>query len=107
MNTNEPNQPSAISPPSSQPSADAVSILTELQQLIQNEAPTLSLPPGVSVLAPEKPLVEMSQAEIQAWHSKLRDHSNFQTMQAHIAATSPVAKEKATGKKKADISEFV
>ena len=73
-----------------------------------NEAPLLSLPPGASLLAPDKPLVEMSDAELQAWHGKLRDHKNFQTMQAHLnAVATKVVGTKTTAKSKIDVSEFI
>jgi len=49
----------------------------------------------------------MTPEELSAWHSKLRDHRNFQTMQAHIASVGVAAKEKKTTKKQQDISEFV
>ncbi len=76
---------------------------------MDNEAPLLSLPPGQSILAPGKPLVEMSDAELSAWHAKLRDHKNFMTMQAHLASVGVEAKPKkaASVKPKQDISEFV
>lgn len=63
----------------------------------ENEAPLLSLPPGVSVLAPPKALIEMTDAELQAWHSRLRDHSNHQTMMAHQNAIA--VKPKSAGGK--------
>jgi len=53
-------------------------------------------------------LIEMTDAELQAWHAKLRDHRNFQTMQAHIASVAPLKEKKTSStKKQQDISEFV
>ena len=74
-----------------------------------NETPLLSLPPGQSILAPPKPLVEMTLDEIKSWHAKLRDHKNFMTMQAHLADVGVAATPKASKstKPKQDISEFV
>jgi hypothetical protein len=46
--------------------------------------------------------------EIQVWHSRLRDHSNFQTMQAHMALVgAPTSARKTTPKVKVDMSDFV
>ena len=63
---------------------------------LADEAPLQSLPPGQSVLAPSKPLKEMTDTELEAWHNRLRDHKNHQTMQAHLAAvsTQKLAKKK-------------
>jgi DNA-directed RNA polymerase len=54
-----------------------------MSDITNNEAPLLSLPPGVSILSPSKPRIEMTDAELQAWHTRLRDHANHQTMMAH------------------------
>ena len=72
-----------------------------------NESPLLSLPPGASLLAPSKPLKDMTDDELKAWHSRLRDHKNFQTMQAHLALVGAPTKERKASKPKQDISEFV
>jgi hypothetical protein len=47
----------------------------------------------------------MTDTEIQQWHAKLRDHKNFQTMQAHLATVGVVTKKEK--QLKVDISEFV
>jgi len=48
-----------------------------------NEAPLDALPPGASILSPSKPIIEMTDEELVAWHSRLRNHSNHMTMLAH------------------------
>src|SRR4051812_38597303 len=111
MNSNEPQNP--VIDTASKPPLQIAALPLEqsqqnqqLQQLLQNEAPLLSLPPGVSLLSPSKPLVEMTQDELSAWHSKLRDHRNYQTMQSHIASVA-ITTTKKTSKPKQDISEFI
>lgn len=105
MNSN----PANTSDPENSPSINTPSENSALSSVEQNESPLLSLPPGASLLAPSKPLVEMSDEELKAWHSRLRDHKNYQTMQAHLAAvgTTLVAKSAKASKPKVDISEFV
>lgn len=58
-------------------------------------------------MAPPKPLVEMNDAELRAWHSRHRDHANPQTMVAHVNAVGvkPVGAKKTA--KKQDVSDFV
>ena len=101
MNSNEPTSNVETSPLTKSQSATAPLTLAE------NEAPLLGLAPGLSLLAPSKPLKEMTDEELRTWHSKLRDHKNYQTLQAHLAlvGTSVTAPKKAT-KPKVDISEF-
>jgi hypothetical protein len=48
----------------------------------------------------------MTPEEMSTWHGKLRDHRNFQTMQAHLASVS-IKTEKKTSKKPVDMSDFV
>jgi hypothetical protein len=73
-----------------------------------NEEPLLSLAPGLSVLAPPKPLLEMTDAEITAWHTKLRDHKNPQTMMAHLNALSVKSSSKVKKTtQKPNMNEFV
>lgn len=103
MNSNNP-----ASNPETSPLTSPQSVTAPLASMAVNEAPLLSLPPGASLLAPDKPLVEMSDAELQAWHGKLRDHKNFQTMQAHLnAVATKVVGTKTTAKSKVDVSEFI
>ena len=110
MNSENPESKSATEQLTTAPLQTASLPLVEhnsvLQQLIYNEAPLLSLPPGASLLAPKKALVDMTDLEIQEWHAKLREHRNYQTMQSHISATSVTTTKKAT-KTKQDISEFI
>ena len=103
MNSNELNSPATTNPDLSTPSPTQSS---DSKTIAFNEAPLASLPPGVSVLAPDKPLIEMTMTEIQAWHAKLRDHKNFQTMQAHLASISPTTTRKPSAQPKRDMSEF-
>lgn len=107
MNSPQAESKSAIEQHIIEQSQNAESPLAveQLQQLIYNEAPLLSLPPGASLLAPEKPLVDMTDEEIQKWHAKLREHRNYQTMQSHISSVSVTTKK--SSKPKQDISEFV
>lgn len=76
------------------------------QQIEENEAPLLSLQPGQSAIAPHKPLVEMTDEELQMWHSRLRDYKNHMTFSA---AVFPIEAKKETAAKKQpkDMSEFV
>lgn len=108
MNSPQAESKSVTEQPITEPlqTAPSGSAEQQLQQLIYNEAPLLSLPPGASLLAPEKTLVDMTDVEIQQWHAKLREHRNYQTMQSHIAATS-VTVTKKISKTKQDISEFI
>lgn len=114
MNSNDSNPPV----PSSQQTALATSTsypplpftsdhgpLPTNPLLEENEAPLQSLPPGASLLAPPKPLVEMTDEELQQWHSRHRDHKNPQVFSAHLRSTSTVSKAKST-KPQQDISEF-
>jgi hypothetical protein len=104
-NSNEQTSPQVsglliTSPLTSAPSPSAV------ETIIQNEAPLLALKPGVSLLSPSKPLIEMTDAELQAWHGRLREHRNHMTMMAHLTEVSTVKPKKETKPKK-DMSEFV
>lgn len=52
------------------------------------DAPLLSLPPGVSLLAPKKPLIEMTDEELAAWDVRQREHlTSPQTLAAHVRGT--------------------
>ena len=105
MNSNNQSSNPETSPITSTPSAPALSPSEEIQF---NEAPLLSLPPGQSILAPSKPLVEMSDEELRNWHAMLREHKNFMTMQAHLVSVgTSVTKPSKQSKPKQDISEFV
>lgn len=105
MNSETPKSNQATGQLTNTPSANVESS----SPITYNEAPLLSLPPGQSVLAPSKPLREMSDAELSAWHQKLRDHKNFQTMQAHLALVgAPTGgKTKTKAKVVVDANDFV
>jgi hypothetical protein len=77
-----------------------------MSDITNNEAPLLSLPPGVSILSPSKPLIEMTDAELQAWHTRLRDHSNHQTMVAHQNALAVKTKPAGGSGPKVTMEDF-
>lgn len=83
--------------------------MSDQTQIEQNEEPLLALPPGLSIIAPHKPLIEMTDEELSSWHAKLRDHKNHQTLVAHLNAVSvkPETKAAKATPKKPDMTEFV
>ena len=105
MNSKNPTSKPEISPLTNTPSVPPTLPSAELTF---NEAPLLGLAPGLSLLAPPKPIKKMNDEELRTWHSKLRDHKNYQTLQSHLAlvGTTVVAKPSKSSKPKVDISEF-
>lgn len=102
MNSNESNSAPVTDTATNTSSQQPESLL----ELLKAEAPLLSLPPGQSVLSPTKPLVEMTDEEMAAWHSKLRDHSNHMTMMSHQMEVGVTKKEKKAPKQKS-MEDFV
>lgn len=93
MNSNEMESQNTTQTPTSTPLQTAQSF---------SEAPLLSLPPGQSMLAPPKPLVEMTEAELSEWDAKQRELlTSPQTFASHLRG--PAGKEI---KPKVDISEY-
>jgi len=110
--TSLPPTEQVITPPCSTPESSCATAPANpsesLRDLLKAEAPLLSLPSGASLLAPEKPLVEMTPEELSNWHARLRDNRNHMTMMAHIAAVGvSTVKKETKAAKKVDISEFV
>lgn len=99
MNSNEPESQPTTPTPTTSPSPDVASDSVEY-----NEAPLSALPPGKSVIAPPKPLREMSDQELQEWHSHLCEHRQHMVMVAHLNAAPKKKSEKAEPQR--DISEY-
>lgn len=76
-----------------------------------HEAPLLSKevnqvdPNETKLDRPPKPLIEMTDEELQSWHAKLREtRLSHPTLVSHLAKTAP--REKGQPKQKLDLSEY-
>ena len=90
-------------PPTPMNSQSPIAQSSSEETTTYNEAPLNSVPPGISVIAPAKPLMEMSDEELQSWHSHLCEHRVHQVMTAHLR--SPTTKKEKTEPQR-DISEY-
>lgn len=118
MNSNETTSTPIIPTDTPLPSQGQVSSSEASQQLQPQdpqplttealESPLLSLPPGASVLAPAKPLAEMTDEELEQWHSRMRDYQQHQALVAHLRSSG--GGQPKSGKKQEeqrDISEYL
>lgn len=72
------------------------------------EAPLHDLPIPPDPVSPPKPIVEMNDEELEAWHSKLRDFQTHQTLVAAMrsGSGSGSSSSNSSKKEKVDISEY-